>query len=131
MSRLRGDRSRFGIRLHRHGAGEGNRPMASLEDRASSTPVRHANISVSVRGSRRSVANREYPLNLVAPGPSIARSSDRFRVRECYLPLMLSYLRLELLYAVHARPLVSVALGRDRYSVGYSPPARNQAAPCF
>jgi hypothetical protein len=46
---------------------------------------------------------------------------DFFRVMECYLPPMLSHLRPELLHVVHARPLVSVAVGRDRYSVGYSP----------
>lgn len=49
---------------------------------------------------------------------------DRFRVRERYLPLMLSYLHFELLHMVRTRPLVSVAVGRDRYSVGYSPPGR-------
>jgi hypothetical protein len=48
-------------------------------------------------------------------------TSDLFRVRECYLPPMLSHLRPELLHVVHARPLVSVAVGRDPYSVGYSP----------
>jgi hypothetical protein len=35
---------------------------------------------------------------------------------------MLSHLHLELLRLVRARPLVSVAVGRDRYSVSYSPP---------
>jgi len=35
---------------------------------------------------------------------------------------VLSHLCPELVYLVHARPLVSVAVGRDRYSVGYSPP---------
>jgi len=47
-------------------------------------------------------------------------TGDRFRVRECYLSLMLSCLRFELLHVVHIRPLVSVAVSRDRYSVGYS-----------
>jgi hypothetical protein len=36
---------------------------------------------------------------------------------------MLSYLRSELPRVVHARPLVSVDVGRDRYSVGYSVPS--------
>jgi hypothetical protein len=45
----------------------------------------------------------------------ISRIKDRFRVRECYLSFMLSYLCPELLYMVDARPLVSVAVGRDRY----------------
>jgi hypothetical protein len=35
---------------------------------------------------------------------------------------MLSFLRAELLYVVHHRPLASVAVSRDCYSVGYSPP---------
>ena len=47
-------------------------------------------------------------------------TGDRFRVRECYLSSMLSDPRSELLCAVHPRPLVSVAVGCDRYSVGYS-----------
>jgi hypothetical protein len=34
---------------------------------------------------------------------------------------MLSYSRFELLREVHACPLVPVAVGCDRYSVGYSP----------
>jgi hypothetical protein len=34
---------------------------------------------------------------------------------------MLSYLRSELLHVVRACPLASVAVGCDRYSVGYSP----------
>jgi len=46
---------------------------------------------------------------------------DRFCVRECYLPLMLSYLRPELLQMVHHGPLASVAVSRECYSVGYSP----------
>jgi hypothetical protein len=37
-------------------------------------------------------ASNRCPLNLAASGSSVARSSDLFRVRECYLPLMLSYL---------------------------------------
>ncbi len=37
---------------------------------------------------------------------------------------MLSYLYPELLNVVHACPLLSVAVGRDRYSVGYSPPGQ-------
>jgi hypothetical protein len=45
---------------------------------------------------------------------------DRFRVREWCLLLMLSYLHLALLRLVRARPLVSVAVGRGRYSAGYS-----------
>jgi hypothetical protein len=45
---------------------------------------------------------------------------DLFRVREWYRPLMLSYLRSELLQVVHGRPLVFAAVGRDRYPVGYS-----------
>ena len=40
---------------------------------------------------------------------------DRFRVTEWCLLLMLSYLHLELLRLVRARPLVSVAARRDRY----------------
>ena len=68
------------------------------------------------------MADRECPLNLVASGPSVARSSDRFRVRELHLPLMLSYLRSELPHVVHTCPLVSAAVSGDRYSVGYSPP---------
>jgi hypothetical protein len=35
---------------------------------------------------------------------------------------MFSHLQLDLLHMVHIRPLVSAAIGRDRYSVGYSPP---------
>ena len=45
---------------------------------------------------------------------------DRFRSRERYQPLMISYLCPELLHVVHVRPPVSVAVRRDRYSVGYS-----------
>jgi hypothetical protein len=41
---------------------------------------------------------------------------------------MLSYLPCELLRVVRARPLVSVAVGGDRYSVGYSPPGRRLLA---
>jgi hypothetical protein len=53
---------------------------------------------------------------------SLIRDSlkDRFRVRECYLPLTLSHLHFELVHIVRACLLVSVAVGRDRYSVGYS-----------
>ena len=47
-------------------------------------------------------------------------TSDLFRVRERYLSPMLSDLRSELLRVVHSRPLVSVAVGCDRCSVGYS-----------
>ena len=43
-------------------------------------------------------------------------------LRECYLPVMLSYLHPELRHMIRTRPLVSVAVDRDRYSVGYSPP---------
>jgi hypothetical protein len=46
--------------------------------------------------------------------------NDCFRVRECYLPSVLSYLRPELLYVVHACPLASVAVSGDCYSLGYS-----------
>jgi hypothetical protein len=49
-------------------------------------------------------------------------TGDRFRVRECYLPPVLSYLSPELLYVVHASPPVSVTFGRDHCSVSYSPP---------
>ena len=48
------------------------------------------------------------------------RSSDLFRVREWYRPPLLSYLGDELLRVVRTRPLVSVAVSGDRYSVGYS-----------
>jgi hypothetical protein len=41
-------------------------------------------------------------------------TGDLFRVRERYLSLMLSHLSLELPDVVHARPLVPVAVGRDR-----------------
>ncbi len=54
-------------------------------------------------------------------GAPRSASADLFRVRECYLPLMLSHPRPEMPHEVHARPLVSIAVGRDRYSVGYSP----------
>jgi hypothetical protein len=53
----------------------------------------------------------------------LAPSKDHFCVRECYLPLMLSYLHPKLLEMVRTRPLVPVAVGRDRYSFGYSPRA--------
>ena len=47
--------------------------------------------------------------------------SDLFRVREVYLALMLSHPSNDLLRVVRTRPLVSVAIGGDRYSLGYSP----------
>lgn len=46
---------------------------------------------------------------------------DRFLIREFTLALMLSYLHSELPKVVRACPLVSVTVGGDRYSVGYSP----------
>lgn len=49
----------------------------------------------------------------------LAPIKDRFCARECNLSLMLSYTRIELSHMVHTRPLVFVAVGRDRYSVGY------------
>jgi hypothetical protein len=68
-----------------------------------------------------------HELNLFAtvnggPPPTDRCRADRFRVRECYLPVMLSYLHPELRHMIRTRPLVSVAVDRDRYSVGYSPP---------
>jgi hypothetical protein len=56
---------------------------------------------------------------------------DRFRVRECYLSPILSDLRIELLHAVHPRPLVSVAGGCDRYSVGYPPALPRHLDACY
>jgi hypothetical protein len=50
------------------------------------------------------------------------RSKERFRIRKRYLSIMLSYLSAELLRMIHARPPVSVAVSRDRYSVRYLPP---------
>lgn len=83
--------------------------------------ARPADMYVLVTNAWATVVDRECPFVLAASGPS-----DRFCVRECYLPLMLSYLCPELLHVVHARPLVSVAVSRDRYSVGYSPPGCGQ-----
>jgi len=65
-------------------------------------------------------AHLECLLISLASGPSVAHGSDRFCVRECHLPLMISYFCSELLRVVHARPLASVAVGGHRYSVGYS-----------
>jgi hypothetical protein len=61
---------------------------------------------------------------LFVPKPTCGagcRRSDRFCVRECYLPIVLSHLHLELLHMIRTRPLVSLGVCRDRYSVGYSP----------
>lgn len=49
-------------------------------------------------------------------GSGSAGAEDRFRVRERYLPLVLSYPQYELLHMVHARPLLCIVVGRDRYS---------------
>jgi hypothetical protein len=46
--------------------------------------------------------------------------SHFFLIREVYLALMLSHLSNDLLRVVRTRPLVSVANGGDRYSLGYS-----------
>lgn len=54
---------------------------------------------------------------------SRAVSKDRFCVRECPQRLMLSLLYPELLRVVHLRPLASVSVSGDRYSVGYLPSA--------
>ena len=47
-------------------------------------------------------------------------TSDPFCVRELCLPRVLSYLGNDLRRVVRTRPLVSVAVSGDRYSVGYS-----------
>jgi hypothetical protein len=46
--------------------------------------------------------------------------TDPFRVREYYRSHLISYLDVYLRRVVHTRPLVSVAVSGDRYSVGYS-----------
>lgn len=53
--------------------------------------------------------------------------SDLFRVSEVQQTLMPSYLRSDLLHVVHGRPLVFLVVGRDRYSLGYSPPGSADA----
>lgn len=53
-------------------------------------------------------------------GPSVTRSSDRFRVREGCRSRLLSYLSSDLRGVVRTRLLVSVAVSGDRYSLGYS-----------
>ncbi len=52
-------------------------------------------------------------------GTRLART-DLFRVRELRRSLLLSYLIHKLLRGVRTRPLPSVAVSSDRYSVGYS-----------
>ena len=92
--------------------------------------VRHSQ-PVGYRRSRGNLASRvtrfvgECRMSLwsaLVVSPPETQPPDLFRVRECYLPLMLSHLRPELVYLVHAHPPVSVTVSRHRYSVCYSPP---------
>jgi hypothetical protein len=50
----------------------------------------------------------------------LSGTSDPFRVRELCRSRLLSYLGNDLRRVVRTRPLVSVAVSGDRYSVGYS-----------
>ena len=66
-------------------------------------------------------ASPKGPLTTARNDSRTGLTSDFFRViRECYLPLMLSHLFPELSHMVRLRPLASVAVCHDRYSVGYS-----------
>ena len=67
-------------------------------------------------------AHLECLLISLASGPSAAHGADRFCVREGCQSLLLSHLVTGAgTRRPDACPLVSVAVGGDRYSVGYSP----------
>jgi hypothetical protein len=79
----------------------------------------------TARSSAASVSRTTGRTLLRGPDPVVVRFSgqtrrDRFRVRERYRPLLLSYLVPELRRIVCWRPRPSAAVCGDRYSVGYS-----------
>ena len=78
------------------------------------------------RHLRLSVSGRRVPVLAPPSGAQRGRmpprsvSADFFRVREGGRAHLLSYLGNDLWRVVRTRPLVSVAVSGDRYSVGYS-----------
>ena len=89
----------------------------------------HVSLTTAPQVSRRprlSVGTRQVPLLTLPSGTQRARCQvrtnafDRFCVREPCRSRLLSHLGNDLRRMVRTRPLVSVAVSGDRYSVGYS-----------